>query len=204
MPAVPTGHAMLDAELPGGGWPRAALVEILTAYEGLGALRLVAPALARLSDTGRWLAFIAPPHVPYAPALVAMGIELTRVLVVHERDRKRMLWALEQSLRSGACAAVLAWLGEVEMAILRRLQLAAVAGDAIGFVFRPRAARAVASPAVLRVALEVISGEAMVEILKCRQRAPGRCRLPAVAFNGAACPPHLDPLAHACARGGRW
>ena len=37
----PTGHAALDAALPGGGWPDAALSEILSAAIGIGELRLL-------------------------------------------------------------------------------------------------------------------------------------------------------------------
>ena len=36
----------------------------------------------RQSAAGRSLAWIAPPHRPYAPALAAAGIDLARVLVV--------------------------------------------------------------------------------------------------------------------------
>jgi len=72
--AVPSGFADLDALLPGGGWPVGALTEILSEVEGIGALRLVLPALARLSQAERWLAWIAPPHLPYAPALAAHGV----------------------------------------------------------------------------------------------------------------------------------
>ena len=48
----PTGHAVLDAALPTGGWPEAALTEILLAGQGVGELQLVWPALARLSAAG--------------------------------------------------------------------------------------------------------------------------------------------------------
>jgi cell division inhibitor SulA/protein ImuA len=36
---LPTGFGPLDAVLPGGGWPRGALTEILTTQEGIGELR---------------------------------------------------------------------------------------------------------------------------------------------------------------------
>src|SRR5689334_19392158 len=43
--ALPTGVADLDALLPGGGWPRGALSEILVAEDGLGECSLLLPAL---------------------------------------------------------------------------------------------------------------------------------------------------------------
>ena len=70
----------LDAELPGGGWPATALIEILPQHEGIGELRILGHTLARLSNEGRSLAWIAPPHLPYAPALQAAGIDLARLL----------------------------------------------------------------------------------------------------------------------------
>ena len=42
----PSGFALLDAQLPGGGWPHGALTELLLAQPGIGELRLLAPALA--------------------------------------------------------------------------------------------------------------------------------------------------------------
>ena len=69
-----TGFPMLDSLLPGGGWPKTALTEILTGHEGIGALRLVLPVIAGLSQSGRWAVWISPPHIPYAPALQAQGV----------------------------------------------------------------------------------------------------------------------------------
>ena len=82
VPSVPSDFPALDAELPGGGWPASALTEILPQHEGIGELRLLGPALARLTRAGRCLAWIAPPHLPYAPALAAAGIDLARLLIV--------------------------------------------------------------------------------------------------------------------------
>jgi len=42
---LPTGHAELDRCLPGGGWPRQGLIEILTDRNGIGELSLLLPAL---------------------------------------------------------------------------------------------------------------------------------------------------------------
>ena len=62
LPCVPTGFAMLDEALPGGGWPRGALTEILPARTGIGEISLLAPALTRLSrQDPRWIVWVAPP-----------------------------------------------------------------------------------------------------------------------------------------------
>ncbi|MCP4042167.1 MAG: SOS cell division inhibitor SulA, partial [Gammaproteobacteria bacterium] len=71
-----TGFTGLDAALPGGGWPVGALTEIFTAGDGIGELRLIMPALARLSSEGRWIVWVTPPYIPYAPALQQEGMDL--------------------------------------------------------------------------------------------------------------------------------
>jgi len=167
-PSVPTGFAALDAELPGGGWPTGCLTELLPAHEGIGELRILGPALARLSRANRRIAWIAPPHLPYAPALDAAGIALDRLLIVRTPSAHDALWATEQALRSAACGAVLAWPGAVKYAELRRLQLAADSSRALAVVFRPPRAAGEASPAALRLALHTAAGGIAAQILKRR------------------------------------
>jgi hypothetical protein len=101
---LPTGFAELDAQFPGAGWPAGALTEILTDRSGIGELQLLMPALARLTWEDRWLAFIAPPYIPYAPALRRAGVNLAHVLVVHPRESNDALWATGH-LRRGTCLA---------------------------------------------------------------------------------------------------
>lgn len=166
--AVPTGYARLDRELPGGGWPAGALTEILCADEGIGELQLVLPALAALSREGKRVAWLAPPHLPYAPALAAAGVSLEFLAVVRAPGRRDALWAAEQVLRAGACRALLAWLPRAGYAELRRLAVAAEAGGAFAAFFRPAQAARESSPAPLRLALEPDGERLAVRVLKRR------------------------------------
>lgn len=163
-PGEATGHAALDAVLPGGGWPPASLLELLLPLDGVGELRLLLPTLARLARQGRSLLMVAPPYLPYAPALAAAGLDLARLRVVRAQGRDA-LWAAEQGLRSGACGAVLCWPQGADDRALRRLAVAAGQGDALGFAFRPLRALQQPSPAALR--MEVMPGE-RVRVHKCR------------------------------------
>jgi cell division inhibitor SulA/protein ImuA len=163
-----SGFAALDAELPGGGWPAGAFTEILPAHEGIGELRILGPALARLGAQGRTLVWIAPPYLPYAPALAAAGIALAHIAIVRTRNARDALWAAEQALRSNACGAVLCWLERPRYPELRRLQVAAEGGGAAGFVFRAPAAAGESSPAPLRLSLRTEAGGLAVHILKRR------------------------------------
>lgn len=163
--ARPTGFAALDAALPGGGWPVAALSEVLLPADGVGELRLVWPALAALSRDAGTIALVAPPYLPYAPAWQAADVALPALQVVQAAPREA-LWAAEQCLRSGACAAVLCWPDKADDRVLRRLQVAAETGRALGFAFRPQRAACNPSPAALRIAIDTAPRQ--LRVLKCR------------------------------------
>ncbi|MDQ1242703.1 MAG: hypothetical protein QG586_2062 [Pseudomonadota bacterium] len=167
-PGLPTGFASLDRCLPGAGWPLQGLVEILTDRNGIGELSLLMPVLARLcggEHEDGWLAWISPPHQPYAPALAACGIDLRRVLVIRGQAAE---WAMEQALRSGACSAVLGWAVCRDRQSLRRLQLAAEQSRCLAVLFRRLRDGSEPSPAVLRIALDGDRDGLEVRILKSR------------------------------------
>ncbi len=166
--ALPTGFAELDALLPGGGWPRGALTEVLLSRQGIGELRLLMPALARLPEADGWLAWVAPPYVPYAAALAAAGIDLRRLVVAKPQSEADAWWTAEQALRSGACGALLAWLRAADERRMRRLQLAAETGHTWGVLFRHARAAQDRSPAALRLLLEPAAGGLAVHVLKRR------------------------------------
>ena len=175
LPARPTGFAVLDAELPGGGWPAAGLTELLLAAPGSGELRLLAPLLGPDSPHSGSLLCIAPPFMPYAPALQALAWPLARLLVVRPGSLADAAWAAEQGLRSGACAAVMWWQGEerasaaVLATSLRRLHLAAQEGRCPLFALRPVAAQTQSSPAPLRLTLAPApQGQLAVTVFKRR------------------------------------
>ena len=166
---LPSGDAALDAQLPGGGWPVGALTELLQAPGVHNEWRLLLPALAR-SGSGP-VVLVAPPYLPFAPALQAQGLQAQRLLWLGAADSPdtAALWLSEQALRCAAVDAVLAWLPQVRPEQLRRLQWAAAEHHKLLFVLRPEAAQAQASPAVLRLLLDVDYGAALsVQILKRR------------------------------------
>jgi hypothetical protein len=166
---IPTGFPALDARLPGGGWPQAALVEILVTHLGGGELQLLLPVLATLTTrpVARWCAWIAPPLEPYAPALAARGLNLGQLLVVRTGIAA---WACEQALGSAACDVVLAWITRPLPRIVRRLQLAAQRGRSLGFILRPATSQALHEPsgAALRLSVEPVAQGARITILRSR------------------------------------
>jgi hypothetical protein len=162
-----SGFAALDEHLPDKGWPRTGLIEILVSRFGSGELTVLLPALAALTRVrgARWCVWVAPPLMPFAPALASRGVVLDRVAIV---GGARPLWALEQTLRSGACDAVLGWTRRSLPRETRRLQLAAERGRTLGVLFRPRRAAREASAAVLRLSLEPLPAGVRITLLKGR------------------------------------
>jgi hypothetical protein len=162
----PTGWAALDAALPAGGWPDAALSEILLPADGVGELRLLLPTLARLSHAARSVVVVSPPYAPCVAGWQQHGVDMRMVDIV-AAEQPDVLWATEQCLRSGSCAAVLAWPRQADDRALRRLQVAADTGRALAFAFRDRRHLSSASPAALRLEIETSPG-ARVWVRKCR------------------------------------
>ncbi|MAP12636.1 MAG: SOS cell division inhibitor SulA [Gammaproteobacteria bacterium] len=173
---IATGWDELDRALPGGGWPRGAITEILLEQHGIGELGLLLPALSQLTQQALWAAWVAPPLIPYAPALHARGCDLSKVVTVKLKDDAQALWAAEQLLHTQATGAVLLWTQNADERRLRRLQLAAETGTTLAVIFRPAQQARRSSPAALRLMLNVSSstGQLNVEVLKCRGRLPAR------------------------------
>ena len=153
LPSIPSGFAELDCELPGGGWPRGALTEILYDNEGIGEVSLLAPALMRLSREEAWIAFVNPPYLPYAPALAGSNIDLSKIVLIRTHSSDESMWAMEQALRSGSCTAVLGFMPYCSERGLRRMQAAAEAGKCLAVYFAQGHHALHASPAALRVKL---------------------------------------------------
>jgi hypothetical protein len=180
---LPTGYAALDRCLPGAGWPRQGLIEILADQRGIGELRLLLPALAALCrDDGAAGEVYPPPHPDHAgsahvgsaqpPHDRGSGGWIAWVsppfrpyapsLAAWGIDVGRMLivngagtteWAMDQALRSESCSAVLGWANPRDPHALRRLQLAAETSRSLAVLYRPLQAGLTPSPAVLRLAL---------------------------------------------------
>ncbi len=153
--ALPSRFAALDAELPGGGWPIGMLTELITRHAGVGELRLLIPLLRQLTVERKIVILLAPPLVPYAPALASFGVDLNYLIVIQAANAADRLWAVEQTLKSTSFGALLAWLPQTRTRPehLRRMQLAAQSSRGPVFLFRPLPAQFESSPAPLRLLL---------------------------------------------------
>ncbi len=165
---VATGHAALDAQLPGGGWPVGSMVEVLQEQAGQHAWQLLLPGLVQATrEQAGPVVLVNAPFEPFGPALRAQGLPGERLLCVKADKPAARLWAAEQSLRCADVAAVLAWLPQARSAELRRLHMAAQQYNKLLFVFRRLDVRQEASPARLRLWVEGVDA-LRVHILKRR------------------------------------
>jgi len=167
---VETGFPALSNQLGGNGWPTGTLVDLLVQQPGIGEMRLLAPALAKVAH--RKVVMIQPPHPPQALGLAGLGIPPAEVVWVKSTTTADALWAAEQVLKSASCGAVLFWQAHVRPESLRRLHLAAQAGETLLFVLRPLHAAQDASPAPLRLTLRPAAGG--IEIGFVKRRGPQR------------------------------
>ncbi|MEI7447619.1 MAG: translesion DNA synthesis-associated protein ImuA, partial [Burkholderiales bacterium] len=169
--ALPSTFVELDAQLPGGGWPLGMLTELIAREPGVGELRLLVPVLRRLTRERKVAILLGPPHVPYAPALAAFGIDLDYLIVVQAAQAADRLWAVEQALRSASFGTLLAWLPHpgTRPEHLRRMQLAAQGTRGPVFLFRQLPAQFESSPSPLRLLLLPRPGQRLsVQLLKRR------------------------------------
>lgn len=175
-PTQPSGHALLDAQLPGGGWPLGAMSEILLSAHAFHEWRLVLPALAGVVASGLSgrVVLVAPPHAPFGPVLAAGGLPADRVcrIVAGPHQGAQAAWSAEQALRCRDVLAVLAWLPQTAPEVLRRLQLAAAHQGRLLWVFRPEHLRGQASPAPLRLWAHSVGDNEGVQVHVFKRRGP--------------------------------
>lgn len=169
-PGLPTGHALLDRALPGGGWPAGSMVEVLQQRPDQHVWQLLLPALSRAVESAAGpVVLVGAPFQPFGPSLQARGLPAARLLCIQADQAAARLWAAEQALRCVEVAAVMAWLPQARTAELRRLHLAAQQQSRLLFVFRNWSARQQASPAALRL---LVAGVDCLELSVLKRRGP--------------------------------
>jgi hypothetical protein len=169
-----TGLSALDAAL-GGGFPLAAVSEIIS-EPGHGGDWLALRAMLAADGVCAVLDHDGSFHPPGAAAL---GMELSRLLVVREGRRKEALWALERLAREPGLRVVLAMLPGLTDTMLRRLQLAAEGSGQALLLLHGAEDASRASWGALRLRVRGEGGPRMlVEVLRARHgRMPRPVRI---------------------------
>ncbi|MHB8252596.1 MAG: translesion DNA synthesis-associated protein ImuA [Acidiferrobacter sp.] len=164
---MPTGFPELDRCLEGGGWPVGVFTELRLGRNGIGEMRLLMPLLAPLSRETHVL-WIAPPYMPYAPALAAQKIVLDHLVLVRPKTHKEALWAVSQGLLSPSVGAVVSWFPDIREGEFRALQRQASEGGRWSFCFLPESLES--RPSRLRLALRPATGGLHIILSRKAQR----------------------------------
>lgn len=165
--AISTGYKVLDDILPAGGWPVNALVEVISPRWGIGELQLLLPALMQVSQQPRRIIWISPPFVPYASGLVNSGIAIEQVVVIPvDKVAASASWSMEKILKTQSCGIVMSWPKCLQDKTIRRLQLAAEAGNSLGFLFRTVEVKS--SAASIRIRINSVPTGLQVDVFKAR------------------------------------
>ncbi len=164
-----TGWRELDALLPGGGWPRRSVCEVLAPQPAVVEWRLLGGALREVFASGGQVVLIGPPKQPHLPGLVHDGANARQLIWVKADTPAERLWVTEQMIKSDAAGVIVAWLPQARQEQIRRLQVCALGCQAPVFLCRPEAARYESSAAPLRVhATYGLDWELKVEVFKRR------------------------------------
>ncbi|WP_076538207.1 cell division inhibitor SulA [Shewanella sp. UCD-KL21] len=105
-----------------------------TQNQGLTELTQLCSQLAILSQQGRWIVLINPPHIGYKQILANASVRMDRVLLVHTKDEVETLWAMEKALTNGTSSAVITWTPPLDARDNRRIQLVAKNALAQGLI----------------------------------------------------------------------
>lgn len=172
---ISSGCRELDRRLPAGGFRRGTLVEWLAAGPGTGKTTLALFAAREACRQGGVLVVLDRRKQFYPPAALGLGFAADQLIVVQAANAEEELWALDQSLRSPAVAAALAWPEKLDAHAFRRLQLAAEGGGGLGLLLRPLRTQHEPSWAEIRLGVEpqvnTSRGEARrwkIRLLRCR------------------------------------
>jgi RecA DNA recombination protein len=155
-PAVPTGHAGLDAALGTGGWPRGAIV-LLDAARGAGSSTLALGTLAAAQVGGGLVAWLDLDGTLDPAVAARLGVDLEWLLVARPRDPDEAIELAAWLGRSGLIDALVLDLGERAVPDRRALDrlgsLLARSGATTALVLAPAGRAAAGAVAGVRVAL---------------------------------------------------
>ena len=149
---LPTGHAHLDAALPGGGWRAGQVLEVCSPQAGEAEWRLLGEAVRRGVMQGQALALIQPPRsLPHDPWLSSLDEHLT--CCWPGPDSQAIVEAGIQWLQAHPGGLLLLWAQEMTPPAWRALTRAARRHAGHVLLVRPAVTRWDDSPADVRLGL---------------------------------------------------
>ena len=145
---ISSGCAAIDRILPAGGYLPGTLVQWLTrGGQGINFLSLLAAKHA--CEKGGALVVFDPLNQFYPPAAAAIGINLDHLIILRsdtsrkcdssspDDSQQKFLWAIDQTLRCPAVAAVWGAINSINEKWFRRFQLSAESSGCLGLFIQP-------------------------------------------------------------------
>jgi protein ImuA len=177
---IPIADAV-DGWLPHGGLPAGCVHEVKGGSLA-SAIAFSAVLSSRLVADGGYVLYAAPDHFLYPLGLLPYGVKLERLLHISTRRSRDLAWAVMEALRCPQVSSVIAVLGGLDLTDSRRLQLAAEASGATGFLLGNAGSAPIAS-AITRWRISSAIGKSSqrfdepwwaVDLLYCRGGRPGK------------------------------
>jgi protein ImuA len=147
------------------------------------------PAFAKASTGKGAVVWISSSQIIFPPAFVHFGIDPSQLIFIHLRNQKEINWTIEEALKCEGLAAVVGELSFADLAISRRLQLAAEQSRVTGFLLRHQPKQIFATAFTCRWQIQSVQSETtdglpgigfprwQVELLKVRNGKPGSWQL---------------------------
>jgi len=170
-----TGIAALDGLLPCGGLPLGQALE-LWGEAASGRTSLALRAMAAATREHRLVAYVDGPRELYPPAAAALGVDLSRFLIVRPKAPGELVWSALQLLRSGSFACVVLDLTHtgvrLQLAQGKKLSDAALQSGTVLLLLTPPDAP---GDGLLRFRVGALGAHGLeIEVLRSRQGGMGR------------------------------
>ena len=135
---VDMGLGNLCAAFPDHTFPIAAIHEFICTNpeDKTASTGFIAGLLSTLLKRSGACIWIAPAQTIFPPALIAFGIDPSRIIFATLPREKEQLWVMEEALKCDSLSAVVGDIRNLDFTASRRLQLSVEASKVTGFLIR--------------------------------------------------------------------
>ena len=136
---VSLGVPEVDFALPWNGFPTSGLHEIFGDAAALGFLAVLLNRLTKIqsqTNHSTKILWCQRGRDLCGQGLAQFGIDLNQMILVHGKNDKEIIWAMEEGLRNSGLTAVIGKLYKISPIAGRRLHLAAEEGGTTGLLLR--------------------------------------------------------------------
>jgi protein ImuA len=184
---VDAGLGPVKTAFPNSSFPVGAVHEFISAgaEDAAATGGFVAGILSSLMKSTGVTIWISSSASVFPPALKSFGIAPDKIIFIHLKKEKEILWAIEEALKCKGLSAVIGEMPELSFTDSRRLQLAVEQSQVTGFILRRNPRSLNTTACVTRWKITSLSSELLddmpgvgfprwnVELLKVRNGRPG-------------------------------